>query len=96
MITTNKKHDEQAHPQTQLLADHRKNEVGVGIRKVEHFLPAVSETEAFHSAAPPRDQGLHLLQTGVVLKAFRIHERGKPAHSFRHVGGDEKNSAQAA
>ena len=74
MMTTNKKDDEQADPQSELLADHRKNEIGVRVGQVEHFLPAVAETETFHSAAAPRDQRLHLLQTGVLLEVFRIQK----------------------
>ena len=90
------KHDEQTHPQTEFFADHRENEVGVRVGKVEHFLPAIPEAETFDSAAAPRDQRLHLLQAGVFFEAFRIHESGKPAHAFRHLGGDEENAGQPA
>ena len=68
------KDHEQTDPQTELFADHRKNEIGVRVGQIEHFLAAVAETESFHSAAAPRDQRLHLLQTGIFLEALRIEE----------------------
>src|SRR6266850_438801 len=90
-----KEYDEQTHPQTKLLADHRENEVGVRIGKIEHLLPAVPEPETFHSTTSPRDQSLHLLQTSVLFEAFGIHKRREPAHAFRHVRRDEENAGQA-
>jgi hypothetical protein len=39
-----KKDDEQTDAQTELFADHRKNKVGVRIRQIIHFLPAVAES----------------------------------------------------
>src|ERR1044071_8967256 len=90
------KHDEQTDSQTKLLADHRENEVGVGVGKVEHLLTAISEPETFHPATAPRDQSLHLLQSGVLFEAFGIHKRREPGHPFRHVGGDQENAGHAA
>ena len=91
MMTTKEKDDEQTDPQTELLADHRENEIGVRVGKVEHFLAAVPEAEAFHSTAAPRDQCLHLLQASVVLEAFGIHKGGEPGHALRHLGRDEES-----
>src|SRR2546423_9144040 len=69
------KHDEQTDAQAELFADHRENEIGVRVREVEHFLPAVTETESIHSSATPRDERLHLLQSGVFFVALEIRER---------------------
>ena len=79
------KNDEQTDAQPELFADHRENEIGVRVRQVEHFLPAVAEAEAFDSAAAPRDQRLHLLQARVFFELLRIHERGEPRHAFGHM-----------
>ena len=89
-------HDQQTDSQAELFADHGKDEIGVRVRQVEHLLPAVAEAEAFHSTAAPRDQRLHLLEARVILETFRVHECGQPCHSLRHMGRDEKNSAESA
>ena len=88
-------HDEQTDAQTEFLADHRENEIGVRIGQVEHFLPAVAEAESFHSAAAPGDECLHLLQASASLIALRIHESREPAHALGHRCRDEENSAHA-
>ena len=90
------KDDEQADAQAKLLADHRKNKVGVRVGQVEHLLPALAEPEPFHPATAPGDQGLHLLQTGVVLKFLGIHESGESRHSLRHMGRDKEDPGEAA
>src|SRR5437762_9428059 len=86
-----KKNDQQAHPKAKLLANHRKNEIGVRVGQVEHLLAAIAETESFHSAAAPGDQRLHLLQAGVFLVALEICKRDQPLHPC--VGGADKNYA---
>src|SRR6266576_5018491 len=77
-------HHQQTHSQSQFFTNHRKNEVSMGIRQIQHLLPSVTQTEAFHSAAPPGNERLHLLQSGVVFEFFRIHKRGQSAHALRH------------
>ena len=96
MMTTKRKTTSRLTRRPKFLADHRENEVGVRVGQVEHFLPAVAEPETFDSAAAPRDQRLHLLQAGVLLEAFRIHESREPSHAFRHLRRDEENSAKPA
>ncbi len=72
-----------------------KDEVGVRVGQVEHFLPAVAEPKSFDSATAPRDERLQLLQASALLVELRIHESGQPPHPFGHRRGDEKNSADA-
>src|SRR5207245_5896038 len=86
-----KKNDKQTDSQPELLTDHRKNEIGVRVRQIEHFLPAVSEPETFHSAATPGDQRLHLLKARVIFVALKIGERDQPLHAG--VGRADKNDA---
>src|SRR5438874_5452229 len=94
------KHDEQTDPQPQLFADHRENEIGVSVGKVEHFLPAVSETESIHPAAAPCDQRLHLLQSSVFFIALEICERDEALHprvrraNENHTGTDDREQAE--
>src|SRR5215471_12509754 len=90
------KNDEQTKSQTQLLANDRKNEVGVGIRKIGHFLPPVAETEAFDPAAAPRDQGLHLLQSSSEFVILGVKKSEQPAVTFGDAGGKIKNRAHSA
>src|SRR5437868_14669291 len=83
------KDDEQADAQSQFLADHWKNEIGVRVGQIEHFLATVAETKPFHTAAAPRDQRLHLLQTGILFVILRMYGREEAAHSLRHAGGGD-------
>src|SRR6185312_3337160 len=80
--------------QSELFADDWKNEIGVRVRQVEHFLATVAEAKPVYSAAAQSDQRLHLLQTGVLFETFRIEKSGQAAHTFRHLRGDKENAAQ--
>ena len=74
MMTTKRKTTSKLNRKPKFLADHRKNEIGVRVGQVEHFLAAVAEAEPFDSAAAPGDQRLHLLQAGVLFVALGIDE----------------------
>ena len=53
IITTNKNTTSKAHPQTQLFANDRENEIGVGVGQIQHFLPPIAEAESVDAAAAP-------------------------------------------
>src|SRR2546423_14246748 len=89
-----KKNHQETDAQTKLFADNGKNEVGVRVGEIKHLLPAIAETESFHPAAAPREQRLHLLQTGILFEPLRIKKRREPSHSLRHLRRHHKNGTE--
>src|SRR5437773_9306457 len=84
---------EQAETQTKLFTDDRKNEIGMRVREIKHFLAAVAETEPVDAATAERNQGLHLLQAGVFFETLRIEKCREPTHPLRHLRGNQKHAA---
>ena len=73
-----------------------KDEIGVSVGQVEHFLAAIAESKTFHSAAAPRDKCLHLLQAIGLLIRFEIAKRSEPGHALGHPDRDQSQSANPA
>ncbi len=82
-----------ASDETELLADDREDEVGVGVGE-EHPLGATrAEPDAAHAAAAERDQRLGDLIAGVRLVLPRVHERehaGAAVRRREREHGDER------
>src|SRR5207249_11382687 len=88
------KDHEQTEPQTKLFADNRKNEVCVRVREIKHLLATITQAKPFHSTTAPGDECLHLLQAGIFFEILRMEKAGESAHSFRHLGRNNENSAE--
>ena len=70
--------DEHEHPdETELLADHRGDHVGVGLRQVRSLLHALAETDSGQPARADSDRRLLGLETGAAGVAPRVEEAGE-------------------
>src|SRR4030067_2947346 len=57
-------HDHHRTDQTQLLSDDRKDEIGVGSREKEKFLPSCSHSQSEETSRTKGEKGLNNLETG--------------------------------
>ena len=63
---------------TEFLADHRQDEIGLGLGQVEDLLDRLAEADAEQAARAERDLTLHGLEAGGRLRGPGVQERGQP------------------
>src|SRR5260370_1719175 len=85
------KDHEQAEPQTELFADNRENEICMRVRQIKHLLSAIAQAKPFHSPTAPGDEGLHLLQTSIFFKIFRMNKSAETTTPFLHLRAHNDN-----
>lgn len=89
------KDDEPGKSQSEFLADHREDKIGMGIRQIEHLLPPLSQSESVESPRSEGDKSLPLLKPLSELILLGMKETGQPGIALRNKAGDAQNAADS-
>ena len=85
--------DGEGEAKAEFLADHGKNEIGMGVGEVKHFLTTFAEAEAVDATRAECDEGLPLLEAFGEAEFLGFEEGEETAHALGDEHGDGDKAA---
>jgi hypothetical protein len=87
-------HNPAGSQQSEFLADHGENEIGMRIRKIKEFLASVSKPQPFNAAGSESDQRLPLLESFSERVAFGMQETRQSGTSLgnQECGAEQRGN----
>src|SRR6185295_20279395 len=80
--------------QSELLADHREDKIGVCLRQIEHLLPPGAEPDTERPPRTESEQRLYELEAALLRVSPGIEERGEPLPAVAGSDGAERHERQ--